>query len=294
MSPLSALWTNWTVTALWPVAGAEGGALMTPALMVLLACIFAMAYYGPWFTKYKMWGMLFDKKIWKYLLVLGLFGTALPFTSFFIALQHTTPSNTAILSQVEILYSLVLSYFLLKEKPSLGQLCGSALVISGVLIILINEQFSPRWTGDLIVLATPWTFQVSHVAAKKLPKELPDAFVAGARVVYAFFCMIPIVIFMALKDGGLHFVNTPKTYFILVFMGTIYYGVSQPLWYRAIRNMDLAKATAIILSFPVLTLLVSAALGIEKIHLYQTAGLALALSGALWVTLLVKKGVSKK
>ena len=61
------------------------------------------------------------------------------------------------------------------------------------------------------------------------------------------------------------------------------------LWYKAILNMDLSKATAIVLSYPVLTAILSAALGIEKIQAYQMAGLALALAGAYWVTLLVRK-----
>ncbi|MGB2578869.1 drug/metabolite transporter (DMT)-like permease [Elusimicrobium simillimum] len=288
MSPIAALWTNWFATGLWPIAGGEGGKLMTPVLMVFLSCLFAMLYYGPAFTKQKLWGKLFDRKLWPYLLVVGLFGTALPFTTMFIALQYTTPANAAILNQVEILYSLILAFIFLREKPTLGQLGGSLLVVAGVVIILFNEQFSPRWKGDIIVLLTPWMFQVSHIAAKKLPADISPVFIAGARVIYAGITIIPLLIFFALK-GGLQFTAAPKTFLVLFFIGTIYYGVTQPLWYRAIRGMDLAKATAIILSYPILTLIVSAALGVEKIHLYQTVGLALAFGGALWITMIVRR-----
>ncbi len=53
--------------------------------------------------------------------------------------------------------------------------------------------------------------------------------------------------------------------------------------------MDLSKATAIVLSYPVLTALFSHLFGIEKIQAYQLVGLGLALAGAYWVTLLVRK-----
>ncbi|ACC97989.1 protein of unknown function DUF6 transmembrane [Elusimicrobium minutum Pei191] len=293
MTPLAALWTNWFVTGLWPIAGKQGAALMAPALMVFLACVFSMLYFAPIFTKQKLWGKLFQKGVWPYLLVLGMFGTALPFTSMFFALRYTTPSNAAILNQVEILYSLILAFVFLKEKPTLGQLGGSVLVISGVVIILLNEHFTPRWTGDIIVLLTPWMFQVSHIAAKKLPADLSPVFISGARVIYAGITILPILLFFAVK-GGLYFTNTPKSYLMLFFMGTIYYGAAQPLWYKAIRGMDLSKATAIILSYPILTFTISAIFGLEKIHLYQGMGLALAFGGAYWITMIVKKQNKKE
>jgi drug/metabolite transporter (DMT)-like permease len=287
MSPATSLWVNWFVTALWPIVGKEGGALITPALMVFLACLFSLAYYGIWLSKHKMWGGLFEKKLWPRLLALGLFGTALPYTSVFIALQYTTPTNAAILNQVEILYSLVLAFILLGERPSLGQLCGSVMVICGVLIIIMHEKFSVQWKGDVIVLCTPWTFQISHIFAKKLPKDLPAAFISAARAVYGGLTILPVVIALAFTSG-LKFENTPTAWFAVLFMGVIYYGISQPLWYKAIRNIDLSKATAIILSYPVMTFIVSAIIGTEKVRSYQAVGLILALCGAVWVSLLIK------
>ncbi|MDR0291897.1 MAG: DMT family transporter [Elusimicrobium sp.] len=288
MSPLVALWSNWLFTGMWPIAGGFGTKFLAPSLMVFLSCCFAWLFYAPVFTYRGLWGKLFEKKLFPHLLMLGLFGTALPFTAMFFALQYTTPSNAAILNQVEILYSLILSFIFLKEKPALGQLGGSALVVLGVLFILANEKFSPRWTGDLIVICTPWMFQISHIFAKKLPKDLPPVFIAGARMFYAGLAMIPIVIFFALS-GKLFFINAPQTYIFLFFMGTLYYGMTQPLWYMAIRGMDLGKATAVILSYPILTFVLSVLLGVESAHWYQVAGLALAFSGAYWISMIIRK-----
>ncbi len=61
------------------------------------------------------------------------------------------------------------------------------------------------------------------------------------------------------------------------------------LWYKAIFNMDLSKATAIVLSYPALTMLLSQLFGIARVRPCQLAGMALAMAGACWVTLLVKR-----
>ena len=52
--------------------------------------------------------------------------------------------------------------------------------------------------------------------------------------------------------------------------------------------MPLAKATAVILSYPVFTYVISVAVGFDEIRLYQICGLVLALSGAYMVTLVKK------
>src|SRR5262249_43708399 len=59
------------------------------------------------------------------------------------------------------------------------------------------------------------------------------------------------------------------------------------LWYMAILRMDLAKATAIMLSYPALTVLFSWLLGRESIHGFQLVGLVVTFSGAFWISRLV-------
>ena len=59
--------------------------------------------------------------------------------------------------------------------------------------------------------------------------------------------------------------------------------------------MDLGKATAIILSYPVMTFIMSVLLGLDKITVFKVLGLILALSGAYIVTGIVsKQGEAKK
>ncbi|MDR0291896.1 MAG: DMT family transporter, partial [Elusimicrobium sp.] len=76
---------------------------------------------------------------------------------------------------------------------------------------------------------------------------------------------------------------------VIAATGFFKYGLAMTLWYIAIRNIDLSKVTAIILSYPAGSFILSVALGFEQPHLYQAAGLILTFAGAFWVTRLVKK-----
>ncbi|MBO7605367.1 MAG: EamA family transporter, partial [Elusimicrobiaceae bacterium] len=61
------------------------------------------------------------------------------------------------------------------------------------------------------------------------------------------------------------------------------------VWYKAIRALDLSKVTAIYLSYPVLSLLLSTLLNLEIPTGAQILGLIITLVGAYWVSLTVKK-----
>jgi len=290
LSPVRALWASLFITALYPIAGklAVGG--VSPSLLLLFGTAIAVLFYLPMVTKQKLWPLFFRKDILASFAVIGLFGTALPFLLIFIALKYTTPSNSAILNQVEVIYSLILTWIFLGERPTGKQLAGTALVVSGVVLILLNESFTIRWKGDLIVIFTVWMFQVSHIFVKKLPQGLSTQFMAFGRAVFGFLWSIPLALLLYYHGEQFVCVINWKTVCIILYLGLLNYATGNSLWYTAIRNMDLSKATAVILSYPVFTYIFSVMLGLDKIHLYQTLGLALALSGAYLVTNIIKKG----
>ncbi|MCL2888718.1 MAG: DMT family transporter [Elusimicrobia bacterium] len=288
MSPLAALWLCLVITAFSPIIGKYAMPVIHPVILVLFGSMLAVFYFAPAITKKKLWGALFDKKTLPLYLVMGTFGTALPFSILLFSLNYTTPANAAILNQTEIIYSLLLTSVLLKERPTLGQLGGSALVILGVVIILFNEHMTPRWTGDLIVVGSVWLFQISHIAAKKLPAGLDYHLIAMARNFWALPAVIILVIIF-LPGGNLFFKPNLQGWLVVAATGFFKYGWAMTLWYIAIRNIDLSKVTAIILSYPALSFILSAMLGLERPHLYQAVGLILTFAGAYWVTRLVKK-----
>jgi drug/metabolite transporter (DMT)-like permease len=291
VSPVKALWIAVFVTGLYPVAGKFAVGLISPSLLLIISTFTAVVWYGPWLTKNKLWRRFFDKDTFLPFCMVGFMGTALPFLCIFIALRYTTPANSAILNQAEAVYSLILTAVFLRERPAAKQLLGTALILAGVVIILFNGNFAVRWKGDIIVLCTVWMFQVSHIFAKKLPKDLEPRLISAGRALFACVFSVPIAVVLSFFSPDVWvFAPDAKTWGLLFYMGFINYAFGNAMWYTAIRNMDLSKATAVVLCYPVVTYLVSVLTGLDVLDIRQTAGLTLALSGAYLVTHIIKKG----
>lgn len=290
MHPLFAAWLCWAIVGLSPIAGHYAVGVMNPVLLSFLGTLLAVAFFAPWLTQNKQWGEIFAKETrWKFLFI-GTFGTALPFSIILWAFHYTTPGNAAILQQSELIYSLIIAAIFLHEIPTKQQLLGSALVLAGVLLILFEEQYTPRWTGDLMIVLCPWMFQAASCVAKKLPKHLHFRTIAAARNVYALPVLTLLLLFLLFQnDGTLTFKPGLQSAWVWLYTGILKYGWAMILWYQAIRALDLSRVTAIYLSYPVLSFILSVGLGLEIPHLYQVFGMVLTLSGAYWISVLVKK-----
>lgn len=290
MNPLLAAWLCWAIIGLSPIAGHYAVGIINPVLLSFLGTLLAVAFFTPWVTKNKQWRAIFAKETrWKFLFI-GTFGTALPFSIILWAFHYTTPGNAAILQQSELVYSLIIAAIFLHEVPTRQQLLGSGLILAGVLLILLKEQYTPRWTGDLMIVFTPWMFQAASCVAKRLPGHLHHRTIATARSIYALPVLTLLLVFIAWQNGGqLTFRPGLQLTWVWLYTGILKYGWAMILWYQAIRALDLGKVTAIYLSYPVLSFLLSILLGLETPHMYQVLGMVLTLSGAYWISLLVRR-----
>jgi drug/metabolite transporter (DMT)-like permease len=97
--------------------------------------------------------------------------------------------------------------------------------------------------------------------------------------------MLPFAAWAAARGGA--WTWSPEGLRLLAIQGIFMSCVNFVLWYMAILRMDLAKATAVLLSYPALTLVFSWALGQETIAPVQVAGLVVTMSGAYWMTTLL-------
>jgi len=289
MNPLLAAWVCWAIVGLSPVMGKYAVGVISPVLLVFFGTLIGVLYFTPWITKNHKWGELFARETWARFLFIGTFGTALPFTISLIALHYTTAGNAAILQQSELLYSLLFAAIFLKEFPSKAQLAGSALIVLGVLIILVKEKYSVRWTGDLLIIGSTWMLQAGSTVAKKLPKQLDYRVIGMARNLFALPTLIILLPVLFYVQGNFTLQPTVRLFAVLGYTGILKYGLAMVVWYKAIRALDLSKVTAIYLSYPVLSLLISVLLGLEHPTFHQFIGLAVTCAGAYWVSFTVKK-----
>lgn len=279
MLPLAALILDWFLTALWPLVGAEGLRHYSVLPFLWAGLLIGLLAMSPFLAAKGRWRRLVSRETAPALLTMGFFSGAAT-VIYIAALRYTTPVNAVILAQIEVFYSAALAARFLGERPTLKQTLASLLVVAGTALIVARDLHSPRWRGDLMILATPWMYQVSHVVSKRLPKDLDVLVLSGGRVFYGLIAMSPLLA-VALWRGAT-WSWEPSALRVLVAQGLLMSSLNFVLWYAAIRGMELSKATTMLLSYPALTLVISWALGRELIVPLQVAGLAVTFAGAIW------------
>ncbi len=290
ISPLQALWLSLAITVFYPIVGKLAVGHLSPSVLMLFATGIPIICYIPYLTKNKLWSTLFDKKIYLRLAGVGFFSSAFPFLCMMVALNYTTPANTSILNQTEVLYSLLLTYIFLGERPTKKQLIGTAFVLCGVVFVLLGaNKFTMQLKGDILVICTTWMFQMGHIFAKKLPPNLTEHFITAARAFYAFIFTIPLTYLLTFFNINPFIDLSWQTFCSVIFMGVAFYIYGNYLWYIAIRRMDLSKATTLMLTYPVFTYMLSAIFGYDKITILKTLGVVFALSGAYLINSVIKK-----
>ncbi|OGS39490.1 MAG: hypothetical protein A2506_02730 [Elusimicrobia bacterium RIFOXYD12_FULL_66_9] len=284
MSPLVALLLDWLITALWPLIGAVGIRHYSGIFFAAGGLMVGLVLLSPWLAAHGRWRRIFSWSAAPYLATMG-FCSGLATVIYISALSYTTPANAAIVAQVEVLYSAALCAWLLGERPGRRQIAASLLVMAGTGLVMAHDFASDRWRGDLMILATPWLYQVSHIAAKRLPRDMDALTLSGGRVIYGLATMAPFCLWAA--THGARWSWAPAALGMLVVQGAVMSSLNFVLWYKAIMGMDLSKATVIMLSYPALTVVFSWLLGREHIGATQLAGLVVTMSGAMWTSSLV-------
>ncbi|MBI3553183.1 MAG: DMT family transporter [Elusimicrobia bacterium] len=284
MPPLAALILDWLITALWPIVAKSGTRLYSGILFTSAGLVIGLALLSPWLCVKNRMRRIFSRQLAPSLFLMGVF-SGIASVIYISATAYTTPANAAIMAQIEVIYSALLCAFFLKERITLGQGLASLLVMGGTGLIMAHDLSSPRWKGDLMILATPWMFQVSHIFSKRLPKDIDPVTATAGRVIYGLAAMAPFCAWTIARGGA--WTWEPEGLRLLAVQGLFMSCLNFILWYAAILNMELAKATAVLLSYPALTLVFSWALGRETIAPVQIVGLVVTMSGAYWMTLLL-------
>jgi drug/metabolite transporter (DMT)-like permease len=272
------------MTALWPLIGASGMAYYSGVLFATSGLVIGGLLVLPFLFAPHRRKRLLDPKVAVTLAGMGFF-SGLATVIYISALDYTSPANAAIMAQIEVIYSALLCAWLLGERIGGKQAWASVLVMAGTGLIMIEDLKSPRWRGDLMILATPWMYQLSHMLSKRLPKDLDPYTLTGGRIFYGVLTMLPFCAW-SLTHGGRWSWSAPALGWLAI-QGLLMSCLNFLLWYKAIRGMDLSKATAIMLSYPAFTVLFSWALGREQIHAVQLIGLTITLAGAYWVSMQV-------
>ncbi|MDI3501962.1 MAG: hypothetical protein PWR13_209 [Archaeoglobi archaeon] len=201
--------------------------------------------------------------------LVGIFGTGLAYAAYSHGAQLSTAINASLITRTEVLFSIILSCLVLRERVTGGQIFWSLLILSGLgLVITQGEMVTPR-KGDLLLILVPLFWQIAHTIAKKLPYN--PFLIAALRNTFGAIFLLMLAI-----PQGLEFSEFAVIEAVILSSG-------QVIWYLSIKRINLSKATAIITPAPAVAIAVALILG-EECTKYHAAGFVLILLGTLMVS----------
>ena len=258
---------------------------VNPIFLASLVYLISALILSP--IAHKSKGTTGDKKSYSYIILVALFGGVVAPILYFSGLQQTTASDTAVLTDAEILFTVILAVVFFKEKLNRVGYLAVALVIIGVIIVATNLQFSKSlfeisFGNFLILLSTVfWALDnnISRIITQKISNvariaQIKSAIGGSIVLALVFLFGIPVEIDSVLLPN-------------IILLGVGGFGAALFFFLKALQRIGAIKTLIIFsISSPVGLVFASIFLG-EKINLYQIIAISAIIVG---ICLIYSKG----
>lgn len=266
-----------------PILGKYGVSLVSPLFFASLTNLIAAAgLVLIILLKRESLTILIKKRFFILLFLIGFFGTTLSNVMFFYGVRLTSGINSAILLQVEPIYSLIIGYLLLKERVSTRQIISTLLIIFGTLMVIYQGTSRMNW-GDILILLTPLCYQVGHFFSKQLlnETEISPLFIATGRTFYGGLILLILNRFTGSHEFDI--LTQSNILAIFIFYGIVVYALSYLTFYGAIKRINLSKASAIISVYPAISIILARFILKEVPDFYQLGGFFIIMLGIFYL-----------
>jgi O-acetylserine/cysteine efflux transporter len=265
------------VPAIAKLTTAKGDALFVATVTTVVAGLCALALMGARRELAALWARSQRRQ----LVGIGTLGTAIAFLLFFEGARRSTAVETALCLQIEPVYSLFFARLFLGHPLTPRRLGAVAAIVGGIAIALNPTGFS-GWVGNLLLLATPLGWQISHLVVLRGLPSVEPLVLASARYIYGGLVLAAVWIAAGgvarLPDAA----ELARLLPVLALQGAVLSFLGTLAWYSAIARLDLARCTAIVVpSIPLLSLGASFLLLGEVASARQWAGLLLTAAGVV-------------
>lgn len=228
-------------------------------------------------------GILVQPVIGPRLATIGLLGTAIAYTLFFVGTSRSTAIETVLCLQIEPAYALLLSWLALGHRPTLRRVIATALLLAGIYLSIAGGDSGTFGSGGaLFLLATPLTWQLSHLITLRGLVGVAPHVLTGARYIYGGLILL-IVLFGVHGTAAIPPLAASGNLWPLIgLQGVVLYYGGTLLWYNTVLRLDLTRSTAIVVpSIPVLSLAATFLLVGEVPSQRELLGMGLTIGGVL-------------
>ena len=236
------------------------------------------------------WLLPMPRPRWR-MLVVGLLMGAGTFALVFIGLKTASPSAVAIVSQVGVPITTLLSFLILGERLTGRRVIGMVLTLTGVLAVMWDPHGFKMSTGLLFIVAASFLGGLGAVMMKQMEGVKPLRLQAWVGL----SSLAPMVVLSAwLEPGQIQAGIAAGWPFVAaaLFSGLVVSVVAHTLYYSLIQKYEANLISPLTLMTPLATIGMGVIFTQDVFDLRMAFGTAVALAGVLVIALRPSQAVA--
>lgn len=229
------------------------------------------------------WLLPMPRPRWR-IVAIGLMMGAGNFALLFVGLQTASPSAAAVVIQIGVPFTTLLSVLVLGERIHWRRGLGIALTLAGVVLVVWNPEGLALSAGLWFVVGAAFTGSLGAVLMKQVEDVAPLRFQAWVGLV----SLVPLTVASALFEHGQWASATAVGWpFVgaVMFAALVVSVMGHTSYYGLISRYEANMLAPLTLMTPLFTIAFGVVLTGDKLDLRMVAGALLALAGVLVVAL---------
>lgn len=250
---------------------------INPLTISLLIAIITMTMTLPITFSKKL--PLISRKNLLLILILACLGTVLAPNIYLLGLRDSSLSDAAILSNSEIIFTIIFTIVIFKEKLKRSNYVPLILISTGVLIISTKLDFTNLLVsfniGNILIIMSMLLWSFDNNISKIITQKLNAIHIVQIKTIFGSIIILMIV-FISKSDINIH---TNMVHAII--LGVVSFGLPMILLYNAIRNIGTIMSILILSTSPIFSILYSTIFLGENIYGYQLISIIAMISGII-------------
>lgn len=236
---------------LYPIMVNQGVQVIPPiffsAIGILVACFVSFFY-----ALYQ--GHLNDlrkSESYREIIMLTLCIVIIPSVLFFIGTSSTSGLNTSMLMLSELIFLLIFAPFF-GEKNTTEKCISATAVFIGAGFLLYNG--TPKInSGDILVFLSALTYPIGNFYTKKVLNTVSPEVILFIRSLIGgcFLLAISFAFEPQIDRVGI----IAEYWKLILLVGVLFMGFEKIMWYEGLKRLDISKATTLLMTFPLFSIL---------------------------------------
>jgi drug/metabolite transporter (DMT)-like permease len=217
---------------------------------------------------------------WWKIVVLALFGMVLYQCLAYYAAATSSAMNMGMIASLMPLLTLLLSSWLLRDRPTWGTLLGGLLSLSGLMFLISQGDPARLFShgavmGDLLMLLATIAYALYGILLRRWALPLGTWHLLYLQIWVAVLVLLPL--YLMAPYSPVTAANLPLILYAAIAASI----VSQFLWMKGITALGASRASVFMNLLPIFTVIIAVlALG-ETIHSYHVIGGGITLIGVV-------------